>query len=53
MQQTTKQQTQTRPSGGSKSREAQILTWAQRLMKTKGYGWSKAISEARDLYGEE
>lgn len=37
----------------SKSREATIVRWAQWLMKTKRYGWSKAISEARDLYGEE
>lgn len=28
---------------------AQVLAWAQRLMITKGYGWSKAVDKARDL----
>lgn len=28
---------------------AQVLDWAQRLMITKGYGWSKAVDKARDL----
>lgn len=37
----------------SKSREATIVRWAQRLMITKKIGWSRAMSEARDLYGEE
>lgn len=50
--QQTKQQAQTRPSG-NKSREATIVRWAQRLMITKKIGWSRAMSEARDLYGEE
>lgn len=31
---------------------AQVLTWAQRLMKTKGYGWSKAIDVAAQYAGE-
>ena len=42
--------------GGADSgdeRGTTILNWAQRLMQTKGYGWSKAVSVARDLYGEE
>lgn len=28
---------------------AQVLDWAQRLIITKGYGWSKAVDTARDL----
>lgn len=28
---------------------ARVLDWAQRLMITKGYGWSKAMDTARDL----
>jgi len=52
----------TRPTSGlgrqpdtqdrGQDRAATIVAWAQRLMITRGYGWSKAISAARDLYGE-
>mgnify|MGYP005607242625 FL=1 len=28
-----------------------IVDWTQRLMDTKGYGWSKAMDIARTLYG--
>ena len=31
---------------------AQVLSWAQRLMQTKGYGWSKAIDVAAQYAGE-
>lgn len=31
---------------------AQVLKWAQRLMQTKGYGWSKAIDTAAQYAGE-
>ncbi len=34
------------------ARNATIVRWADRLMITKGYGWSKAMDAARDLYGE-
>lgn len=29
-----------------------VLRTAQSLMATRGYGWSKAISAAQDLWGE-
>lgn len=51
MPQTTKQQQS--PVEQDDKRRATIVNWARRLMYTKGYGWSKAMDTARNLYGEE
>lgn len=32
---------------------AQVIKWAQRLMQTKGYGWSKAMDKAAEYAGEK
>lgn len=34
-------------------RGARVLSRARSLMENKGYGWSKAISVARDLTGDD